>query len=339
MKAAVTEGKGDIRIVEVPMPEIGPYRCLCKIDACATCSGTDWKIVRHQLPWHQDYPGIVGHESVGRIVKTGSKVRHLKEGDVTFRPTAAYPGEKLGDFHSLWGGFAEYGLVTDTRALMEENPRAELGYAVFQMQIPAGLRIEPADAAMIITLKETAGFVVNMKVTLNSSVVVMGTGPVAMAMVFFARLLGAWPLIVVGRRGEPLTLMKRLGADMVVNNATEDTAKKVREITGGKGVDFVLDTTGDARLVGESFSLLNETGKMGPYAVYKSDDAMKSFDQTKIAQAATGEVPTHEYLMDLVRMGLVPLKEFYSHRMPFTEIEKGFGMLDRKEAFKVVFDM
>jgi len=83
------------------MPEPGPYQCLCKTLACATCTGTDQKIIWHKLPWPQDYPGIVGHESIGRVIKTGNKVRNIKEGELVFRPTAVYQGEKLGDYYSL----------------------------------------------------------------------------------------------------------------------------------------------------------------------------------------------------------------------------------------------
>ena len=98
MKIAVTDGKGNIGIEKIPVPEIKPYQCLCKNLACSTCSGTDQKIINGQLPYPLDYPGILGHESIGVVVKTGEKVKYVKEGDIFLRPTVVYPSEKIGEF-------------------------------------------------------------------------------------------------------------------------------------------------------------------------------------------------------------------------------------------------
>ena len=340
MKAAITEGQGDIRLVEVPVPEPDSYQCLCKTLACATCTGTDLKIIGHKMVWAQDYPAIVGHESIGRVIKVGSKVRNIKEGDVFLRPTAVYAGEKSGNYYSLLGGFAEYGLVTDTRALQKDQPGVTINsYAQFQMKMPKDLPISPADATMLITLKETAGFVMSLKATLNTPLAILGTGAVGMSMCFFAKLIGAYPIIVIGRRDEALEKMKKFGANFLINNQKEDITGKVKEYTGGKGVELVIDTAGDEKLLAESVSLLSETGKVAIYASFETSNPTQNLDQNKIAQGATGEVQAHNYMCDLVRLNLIPLKDFYSHRMPFSEIVKGFEMLKKKEAFKIVFEM
>ena len=85
MKAAITEGKGDIKLAEVPIPEIGPYQCLCKNLFCTTCTGTDQKIIGRKMLWAKNYPAIVGHESIGRVIKIGRKVRNIKEGTLFLR--------------------------------------------------------------------------------------------------------------------------------------------------------------------------------------------------------------------------------------------------------------
>lgn len=336
MKAAITDGKGNIWIEDVPMVQPGPYQCLCKTIACATCTGTDIKIINGKLPWKENYPAILGHESIGRVIKTGEKVRYIKEGEIILRPTAVYPGEKHGRYSSIWGGFAEYGLIMDTEAFLEDNPDKDTGYGKFQMKVPEW--IEPEDALMLITLKETAGYVADMGITLNDSVVVLGAGPVAMAITLFAKLKGAFPLIVIARRDEPLENIKKFGANYTINNKKEDMLKRVMDITDGKGAKYVIDTTGDEELFIDAFRMLEKDGKIAPYAVY-SEDFFKKFDKAKILNAQTGEVPAHNYLIDLVKLGKINLKDFYSHILPFSEIEKGFEMIKRKEAFKIVFKM
>ena len=119
MKAAITDGKGNVWIDDVPKPEPNDYQCLCRINACATCTGTDQKHINNKLPWDQTYPGILGHESCGVVVQVGDKVRNINVGDRYLRPAAVYPGETLGDYQSMWGGFAEFGLITDVKAARE----------------------------------------------------------------------------------------------------------------------------------------------------------------------------------------------------------------------------
>lgn len=340
MKAAITDGKEQIWLDEAPVPEPGQYQCLCKILACATCTGTDQKHIENKLPWKQDYPGILGHESVGRVMKIGDKVKNIKKGDIFLHPTAVYPGEKLGDYYSLWGGFAEYGLITDTKTFYEDNPEGILNnHTKFQQKIPEDISISPADATMLITLKETAGFAMSLKITMNTSLTILGAGSVAMSMCFFAKLIGAFPIIVVARRDEPLNRMKKFGANFTVNNKRENMVKKVKEITGGKGVDYVIDTAGDEKLLIESLNLLAENGKIAPYATFATNNPTQNLDQSKITQGVTGEVQAHNYMLDLVKIDLLKLENFYSHRMSFDKIAEGFELLKNKKAFKIVFEM
>ncbi|MBN1670071.1 MAG: zinc-binding dehydrogenase [Kiritimatiellae bacterium] len=344
MKAAVTDGDGQVRIEEVPAPEPGPYQCLCRILACATCTGTDQKLLSRGLPWEESYPGILGHESVGRVVELGSRARHIREGDLFLRPTAVYPGERLGDYHSCWGGFAEYGLVTDCRALAEDRPgERPPRYAAFQQHIPADLSIATPDATLLITLKEIATFLANVGLSFNASVVVLGAGPVALAMCFFAKVMGAHPVIAVARRDEPLARCRAAGADFTVNNRNEDTAARVRALTGNAGADLVLDAAGDAELVAEAGHLLAPRGKLALYAMGHSPqvtiDRFKGPGAWDLCFRGPSEDRGHDYVLGLARLNLIPFNTFYSHIMPLGEIEKGFGMIRNKEAFKIVFEM
>jgi len=266
-------------------------------------------------------------------------VRYIKKGKTSLRPTAVYPGQQFGGYYSIWGGFSEYGLITDIKALLEDSPGTEPGYMQYQMNVPIDIRISPGEAIMLITLKETAGFVADMKTALDSSVAVLGAGPVAMSICLFAKFFGAHPIIAVARRDEQLKTIRRFGVNFTVNNSKEDMVKKVMEITGGKGVDFIIDTAGDEKLFTEACSMLAERGKIAPYATFTRADALKDISESKILKANTGEVLAHNYLLDLVRMKKVNLKDLYSHTMPFSEIEKGFEMLKKREAFKIGFEM
>ena len=341
LKAAVTDGKGSVWIEDVPAPEPNDYQCLCRMLACATCTGTDRKHIQDKLPWRQDYPGILGHESIGEVVEVGAKVTAFGRGDLVLRPTAVYPGERLGGFSSLWGGFAEYGLVTDAAAMRRDDPSAETNnYVRFQQKLPPDLGVSPADATMVITLKETASYVASVGVKMLTSAVILGAGSVAFSMCRFAKVFGGSPVIVVGRRDEPLAHARKLGADVTINAREADVAQAVRDATDGEGADIMIDATGNAEFAKACMPALAADGVVAFYATYPADDTTReTLDPARVRRGSTAEDAAHPYMMDAVRLGLVNLADFYSHRMPLAEIAEAFDMLDRKKAFKIVLEM
>ncbi len=344
MKAAITYGKGHIRVIDVPRPEPGPYQSLCKILSCATCSGTDRKLMGGDFPVDMSYPGILGHESVGRVIENGNQVRYIQEGDLMLRPAAAYPGETLDDWNSLWGGFAEYGLVTDKQAFTEDHPEESWNpYTQFQQPVPEALDISPADATMLITLKEVYSFLAQLGVGMNSSVVVLGSGPVGMAFCFFAKLVGAYPVICLGRRDEPLEYCKRFAIDGTVNNSKENMNDKIVELTDGEKCDFVIDAVGNAGLLKESVGFLKEGGQVAPYATqysmeYEFDRARGPGKWTTFFGGPLEDQARYS-IEGLARLGVIPYDDFYDRRMSFDDIGEAFRLIEQKKAFKVVIDI
>ncbi len=341
MRAAITDGKGKVWIGEVPRPVPGDYECLCQTKACATCTGTDSKHIHDKLPWAQVYPGLLGHESVGVVIEVGKKVRNFREGDIVLRPAAAFPGTQLGGYTSMWGGFAEYGLVGDAAAMRADDPDAKPNnYTRFQQVIPRDAGISFVDATMLITLKECASYVASSGVGLRSRVLVLGAGSVGISMIRFAKVYGAH-VIAVARRDEQLAYAKDvIGANAVVNVSRQDLVKTVDELTGGQGIDRIIDTTGSADFLQTALPTLAPNGKVGAYATYTRGTARAEIVSPELeAGGATGEDIAHPYLLDAVKLGLVRLSDFYSHVMPLSEISRAFEMIERKEAFKVVATM
>jgi L-iditol 2-dehydrogenase len=341
MKAAITDGKGKVWIDDVPRPEPGDYECLCKTMACATCTGTDTKHIHDKLPWAQVYPGLLGHESVGVVVEAGKKVRNYRIGDIVLRPAAAFPGTQFAGYTSMWGGFAEYGLACDAAAMRADDPEAKPnGYTKFQQVIPADAGISFVDATMLITLKECASYVATSGVGFLSRVLVLGAGSVGISMIRFAKIYGA-EVIAVARRDEQLAYARDvIGADEVINVTKQDLLGTVADLTAGKGVDRIIDTSGSTDFLKTALPALAEGGKVGAYATYTRGKARADIVPPELeAGGATGEDIAHPYLLDAVKLGLVTLSDFYSHVMPLDELPKAFEMIASKEAFKVVATM
>ena len=105
MKAAVVTGLGKLEVLDVPMPQAGPYDALCEMSYGSTCAGTDIHLMDGKHPYPIPFPTILGHESVGRVVDVGCKVRNLKAGDLISR--VGCPSDPEAGLFSSWGGFAE----------------------------------------------------------------------------------------------------------------------------------------------------------------------------------------------------------------------------------------
>ena len=334
MLAAVAEKPGVLAVREVPLPVIDETECLVEILACGLCNSTDRKLLdghfRYRGP--EVYPGILGHEAVGRVIECGSQVVSFQVGDLVLRPGASYPAGQGPS--SLFGGLAQFGKVKDP---------AHGGSRLCQVVPPD---LDPLDATMLVTLKETLSWLQRWPVQPGQSVAVLGTGPVGLSFAFFARLLGCHPVIVVGRRAEALRRAQQFGLDSTLNT---DAAQYVRDLTGGQGADRVIEAIGSDEALQLGLSLLSPQGRLGVYGIASTrepgDMERRTLDlalarnEWAIEFFGPQEWAPHEQMLWLVKQGMVRLRDWYTHVVSLEETQRGFDMLESKEAFKVVVRM
>jgi L-iditol 2-dehydrogenase len=96
----------------------------------------------------------------------------------------------------------------------------------------------------------------------GESVAVLGPGPIGLLGVAVAKALGAQPVILTGTRDNRLRIGLELGADHVINVRNEDAVEAVKRITGGKGLDYVVECSGAPNAVNEAARMLNRGGKI-----------------------------------------------------------------------------
>lgn len=340
VQAAVVRRIGEVVAEDVPPPKTNKYQALVKIICGATCNSTDYRIVYGNFPWQMNYPCILGHESLGRVVSIGSKVRSFEAGDLVLRPTAVYPGETLDGYYSGWGGFAEYGVVTDVEAMIADGiERSNINpYAFLHQKVPP--EIDPADAVMIINLREIMSWIDALGVTANSSVLIIGDGPVGLTYVQCAKIHGANPIILVGHRDARLKLGQTIGANYVINSYHVDFKTEVKRLVETNGVDFLIDCIGDQKSFSLALDLLKPDGKAAAYGTPKVPPTGPMSVDSRIAKVTTNEPGAHNEIVRLILEGKVNPRCFYSERLPLSKISEAIDRIDKKKVLaKIIIDI
>ncbi len=234
MRAAVARQYGQpLRIEEVPVPQVRDGQILVQIAASGVCH-TDLHAVDGDWPVKPPLPLIPGHEGVGRVVAVGAGVREVKEGDRVGVPwlysacggcphclsgweTLCPSQQNTG--YSVQGGYAEYVLA---------DPRY-VGHIPDRVSFAEAAPVLCAGVTVYKGLKET-------EVKPGEWVVVSGIGGLGHMAVQYAKAMGMH-VAAVDIADDKLALAKTLGAELLVNAATENPAERIKkEIGGAQGV-------------------------------------------------------------------------------------------------------
>lgn len=234
MRAAVVEERGKLTVGDVPDPEPGDHEALCEVLYGATCVATDDHLINDTFLSKITYPMILGHESVGRVVRVGSKARYLKEGDLIARVGTP----PVGEYKAFWGGFAEFGIVPDHRAMAEDGLPEKL-WKRERRQAPFPEALDPRAATMLITWRETFSFIQRMGVGRGARVLVIGSGGNGLSFTRHARNLGAEKVVMIGSASREAEA-KEAGAEALVDYKTDDWLTAVQDVFEGK-FDFMID--------------------------------------------------------------------------------------------------
>jgi threonine dehydrogenase-like Zn-dependent dehydrogenase len=255
VKAVVWHGVGDIRLEDLPEPKIqAPTDAIVKITTSAMC-GTDLHLIRGTMPGMKEGT-IIGHEAVGEIVETGSGVRNFSVGDRVVVPSTiscgycsycragyqaqcdnANPGGKLAGT-AFFGGPEAAGAFDGLQAEYARIPYANTSL----VPIPPGM--SDAQSIMVSDIFPTAWFGAKLAEIRNGdTVAVFGAGPVGQLAILSAYLQGAGRVIAVDHNTDRLAMAQTQHAE-IVNFDAEDPVATIQDLTGGVGVDRVIDAVG-----------------------------------------------------------------------------------------------
>ncbi|MDE1161229.1 MAG: zinc-binding dehydrogenase [Acidobacteriaceae bacterium] len=275
MKAWVLGDPGQLTLVDKPVPSPKRAEVLVRIDAVAICA-TDLEIIKHGppsmiqggLPFNKNF--TPGHEYMGTVVALGPGVDEYEIGQRVTVEIHAGCGQCIRCRQGMYTSCHNYG---KNYGDVDKGHRAngfttDGGFCEYQINnintlVPIADTMSDEEATLVVTagtavygLTELGGLVA------GESVVVTGPGPIGLLGAAVAKALGAQPVILTGTRDNRLEIGKQLGADYVINVKNEDPVKRVRELTDGKGADYVVECSGAPNAVNEAAQMLNRGGKI-----------------------------------------------------------------------------
>lgn len=333
------KGYGNTELIDIPEPSPGPRMVKAEIKYCGIC-GTDHKMYTDDHAYYTP-PIVLGHEFSAVVVEVGDKVQNIKVGDEivaaplrtrnTLHQRHAYhfPGRVRRGFDTPWGvaaygGFTKYGVYPEESVL----------------KIPDGVTL--VDAALTEPTAVCARGIIGFGMVHCTDVaVVSGPGSIGLLAAQIAKAEGA-TVIVCGIDGDEkkLEMAAKLGADMVFNVSKEDPLPAILDMTYGAGADVVIECAGH----GSSIANLINYARLGAQYIqigtsmhkYEVDFMQLAYKELKAVGTFGASHQDFERSLRLMANGQVSGSGVVSHKMPISQWEEAFKIIEARESVKIL---
>jgi L-iditol 2-dehydrogenase len=337
MRVAMYYNNHDVRLEELPEPEIGPGELLVKVEASGIC-GSD------VMEWYriQKAPTVLGHEVAGTIVQTGAGVERFKEGDrmvVTHHVPCNSCHYCLSGHHTVCdtlrettfepGGFSEYLRV----------PAINVDRGVFVL--PDGLSFDEASFAEPLACVYRGQRRANIQP--GQTVIVLGSGLAGLLHINLARALGAGRIVATDMVPNRLAAAKNLGADFTFL-ATDDIPARLKEVNDGRLADLVIVCTGAPSALQQGLDSVDRGGTVlffaptdpGVKISVPVNDLFFRNDAT-LTTTYAGAPADLATALEMIGSGRVQVGEMISHRLGLEEAGLGFKLTaEAQSSLKVI---
>jgi L-iditol 2-dehydrogenase len=339
MRVAMYYNNQDVRLEEMPTPQIGPREVLMRVEASGIC-GTDL------LEWYRLHkaPLVLGHEVAGVVAAVGEGVGHYKEGD---RICAAHhvPCNTcrycLSGHHTVCetlrqtnfdpGGFAEYVRL----------PRINVEQGIFPLTDDVSFEeatfVEPL--ACVLRGQRLA------HLQAGQTMLIIGSGVAGLLHIQLARNSGADYIVATDIVDYRLEAARRFGADVAVR-AEKYTQNHLRQAIGGRLADLVIVCSGAASAISQALESVERGGTVLFFAptqpgVSISISVNDLFWRNEITLTSSygGSPADYAAALNLIQADKIRVREMITHRLGLTETGLGFQLVTRaQDSLKVIIE-
>lgn len=338
MLVAVYHSNKDIRIEDVPKPEIGADEFLLKVMASGIC-GTD-VVEWYRLP---KAPRVLGHEATGTIDEVGKNVTRYKVGDRVFvshhvpcnqcsycMKDSHTACETLHTTNYYPGGFSQYIRV----------PKINIETGVYKlppdMSFEEGTFIEPLACAVrgqrLTDIKK------------GDTVLIIGSGMAGILHIQLTKLRGAQKIVAADINPERLKLAEKFGADFVIDAKCE-LSEQLKKLNEGKGVDKVIVCTGAPQAALAALDCVDRGGTILFFAVpdptVKIPIPITEFWRNEITiKTSYGAAPRDlKEALQILSQKKINVLDMITHRIDIRETAKGFKLVaEAGKSLKVIIE-
>jgi 2-desacetyl-2-hydroxyethyl bacteriochlorophyllide A dehydrogenase len=336
MRAAVLTGIKQIRLEERPDPQARPGWVVLRVESASIC-GTD----SHQYDGRIDtpFPRVPGHDFAGRVEAVGEGVDESLVG-AHFAVKPSLPCGECPDCAA--GRLADCGRKR-LIGLWSDGCMAER-VAVPQVNlVPRPDGVADWQACLLEPLAVGLNTVDRLQIILGETVLVLGQGPIGLALTRLCALSGAGRLIVTDARQAPFAVSRAYGATDCLDVTETDVVTAVADRTGGAGADIVIETSGFPASSAMVLDLVRKEGKVA-HIGWANDlpplpvIPIMAKTLTVFGVGGNGGRGQYERSLELVRSGRVDLAPMVTHRFALDDIAAAFETAASKAegAIKVV---
>jgi L-iditol 2-dehydrogenase len=338
-----TQG-GQLRVVDLRVPDIADDELLLRVEASAIC-GSDLKIIRHGHRKLRDGQTVtLGHEFVGTVQQAGSRVKDYPVG----MRVGLVPNIGCGSCRMCRRGLGN--MCPDYRAfgITFDGAHAECvrvpADAIAQGNvIPLPDDVSPVDASLIEPLSCAVNSIRAAQVAEGDMVLVYGAGPMGLLNALVARAAGAAGVLLSDLDEHRLRLAGQLGIDDTVNPRRSSVPQWAARKTEGRGLDAVIVAVPSAELQREGLGLLAPFGRLCLFAGLPRGHGGVELDTNAIhyrnlivTGTTGGSARDYREALELVRTGRVEVARLVSHVFPFRDMQKAYNTALAGEGMKVV---
>ena len=339
MRVAMWYNNRDVRIEEMPIPQIGFGELLVRVEACGIC-GSD------VMEWYRldRAPLVLGHEIGGQIVALGEGVERYKEDD---RVSAAHHVPCNTCHYCLSG----HHTVCDTLRQTNFDPGGLAEYIRLPaINVDRGVFLLPDEVSY-----EQATFIEPLACVLRgqrlahmrpgNSVLVIGSGIAGLLHVQLARTLGAGRLIATDINDYRLEVAQRFGADATIH-AEEDLPTHLRQVNQGRLADLVIVCTGAVSAIAQALKSVERGGTILLFAptnpgvtIPISINKLFFRNDITLTTSYAGSPADYQMALELIRASTIPVRQMITHRLSLAQTGLGFQLVtDAQNSIKVIIE-
>jgi threonine 3-dehydrogenase len=321
-----------------PTPSIGSTEVLVRVKAASIC-GTDLHIYGWDR-WSQGRikpPVTLGHEFCGVIEKVGAEVDALRSGDFV----SAEMHVNCGHCHQCRVGEAH--ICPNVRIIGIDQDGA---FAEF-VRIPAAniIKLDPAISEQYGAILDPLGNAVHTVLAgpiAGRTALVTGCGPIGLMSVAVAKACGSSTVFATETNEHRRAMAKQMGADVVLNPASEDAVARILSETNKTGVDVLLEMSGNPTAIQQGFKALRAGGRASLLGI-PTESVPLDLVNDVIFKGATVQgiygrrmYETWVQMTALLKAGRLNLEPLFGERVQLEQFEDAFRKLQGGLAGKIL---